>query len=66
MTAKPLVTFTVRKENHFIGNGRTNYTCSALEHRNHIIRLLLSSFNSDKALLLANDTLYLATICEGR
>lgn len=66
MTAKPLVTFTVRKENHFTGNGTTSYTCSALEHRNHIIRLLQSSFNSDKALLLANGTLYLATICKSR
>lgn len=66
MTAKPLVTFTVRKENRFTGNGTTSYTCSALEHRNHIIRLLQSSFNSDKALLLANGTLYLATICKSR
>lgn len=30
MTVKPLVTFTVRKENYFTGNGRTSYTCSAL------------------------------------
>lgn len=30
MTIKPLVIFTVEKENHFIGNGRTSYTCSAL------------------------------------
>jgi len=29
MTVKPLVTSTVRKENHLTGNGTTSYTCSA-------------------------------------